>query len=207
MASRRQRKNLLGSVKVNGVEFEDPIMKSRPKLPGPFLSIGLTNSKDVLEAEFSEAEIWVAIKDCDGNKAPGPDGFNLSCIQNCWSIMKGEFLQFFKEFHSYGKMAKGVNSFFITLIPKKENPSNLSEYGPVSSVSFVYKVLVKVLCIRLRQVRPKLTGEVHIAFLGGRYILDGMLIANEVVNWWKKSKKKGIILKLDFEKFYDSVYC
>lgn len=105
MASNRQRKNFLGSVKVNGVVVEDPSMvrqevennfirgfaeswKCKPKLLGPFLSISHTDSKKVLEAECSEAEIWAAIQDCDGNKAPGPDGFNLYCIQKCWSIMK-----------------------------------------------------------------------------------------------------------------------
>lgn len=35
--------------------------------------------------------------------------------------------------------------------------------------------------------------------------MDGVLIANEVIDWWKKSKNKGIILKLDFEKVYDFV--
>lgn len=32
-----------------------------------------------------------------------------------------------------------------------------------------------------------------------------MLIANEVVDGWKKAKKKGLIIKLDFEKAYDSI--
>ncbi|KAK9024606.1 hypothetical protein V6N11_004764 [Hibiscus sabdariffa] len=31
-----------------------------------------------LESEFSEEEIWVVIRDSDGNRAPGPDGFNAS---------------------------------------------------------------------------------------------------------------------------------
>ncbi|XP_028101426.1 uncharacterized protein LOC114300760 [Camellia sinensis] len=35
--------------------------------------------------------------------------------------------------------------------------------------------------------------------------MDGVLIANEVVDWWKKSKKNGLILKLDFQKAYDTV--
>lgn len=31
------------------------------------------------------------------------------------------------------------------------------------------------------------------------------MVANEVVQWWKLSKQRGVILKLDFEKAYDSV--
>ena len=35
--------------------------------------------------------------------------------------------------------------------------------------------------------------------------LDGVLIANDVVDWWKKSRRKGLILKLDFQKAHDTV--
>ncbi|XP_071695356.1 secreted RxLR effector protein 78-like [Rutidosis leptorrhynchoides] len=43
------------------------------------------------------------------------------------------------------------------------------------------------------------------AFLGGRYILDGALVANEVVEDLKRNKKHGLIFKVDFEKAFDSV--
>ncbi|XP_028072978.1 uncharacterized protein LOC114275182 [Camellia sinensis] len=36
-------------------------------------------------------------------------------------------------------------------------------------------------------------------------ILDGILIANEIVDGWKRSSQKGLALKLDFEKPYDSI--
>ncbi|KAL7220773.1 hypothetical protein ACSBR2_013628 [Camellia fascicularis] len=61
--------------------------------------------------------------DCDGNKAPGPDGFNLLCYQKFWKVMKGDVINFVKEFHTNGKLVKGINSSFITLIPKRDNPS------------------------------------------------------------------------------------
>lgn len=35
--------------------------------------------------------------------------------------------------------------------------------------------------------------------------MDGISIANEVVDWLKKTNKKGLVLKLDFEKTYDTV--
>ncbi|XP_045830878.1 uncharacterized protein LOC123922177 [Trifolium pratense] len=43
------------------------------------------------------------------------------------------------------------------------------------------------------------------AFVKGRQILDGILIANEVVDEARKSKKELLLFKVDFEKAYDSV--
>ncbi|KAJ9556572.1 hypothetical protein OSB04_011186 [Centaurea solstitialis] len=44
-----------------------------------------------------------------------------------------------------------------------------------------------------------------IAFLKGRSILYGVLVANEMVLYLKSAKRKGMIFKVDFEKAYDSV--
>ncbi|GKA63819.1 RNA-directed DNA polymerase, eukaryota, reverse transcriptase zinc-binding domain protein, partial [Tanacetum coccineum] len=38
-----------------------------------------------------------------------------------------------------------------------------------------------------------------------KYIMDGILIANESIEYEKKSKGKGLIFKVDFEKAYDSI--
>lgn len=32
-----------------------------------------------------------------------------------------------------------------------------------------------------------------------------MLVANEVLDWWQSKKKRGVIIKIDFEKAYDCV--
>ncbi|GJX37033.1 reverse transcriptase domain, reverse transcriptase zinc-binding domain protein [Tanacetum coccineum] len=48
-------------------------------------------------------------------------------------------------------------------------------------------------------------GEEQNAFIKGRYILDGVLIANETMEFLKKKKEKGLIFKIDFEKAYDSI--
>jgi hypothetical protein len=43
------------------------------------------------------------------------------------------------------------------------------------------------------------------AFIKGRNLVDGVVIVNEVVDWAKKAKKDCLIIKVDFEKAYDSV--
>jgi len=50
-----------------------------------------------------------------------------------------------------------------------------------------------------------LVGAAQTAFISGRQILDGALIANELVSWMKKGNKEGVLLKIDFQKAYDTV--
>jgi hypothetical protein len=47
--------------------------------------------------------------------------------------------------------------------------------------------------------------ESHTSFVKDRQILDGILIANEVVDEARRSKKELMLFKVDFEKAYDSV--
>ncbi|CAL5403808.1 unnamed protein product [Camellia sinensis] len=159
----------------------------------------------MLEAEFTEKEVRNAIKSCEGNKAPGPDGFNLAFFKKCWGIVKAEVMLFFREFHQNATLVSGLNSSFIVLIPKVDSPSHLSEYRPISLIGSLYKILAKVLSHRMKQVMPQVISEAQSAFLEGRNILDGVLIANEIVDGWRKFNRKGLVLKLDFEKAYDSV--
>ncbi|XP_058222941.1 uncharacterized protein LOC131332660 [Rhododendron vialii] len=74
-----------------------------------------------------------------------------------------------------------------------------------NSEGWVYKVLAKVLANRLKCHLPPLIGESQAAFIKGKQILDGVLIANEVIHRWKNSFQGGLILKIDFEKAYDCV--
>ena len=52
---------------------------------------------------------------------------------------------------------------------------------------------------------PHIISNPQSTFLSGRNILDGVLVANEFVESWKKAKKKCVLIKLDYEKAYDSI--
>ncbi|XP_028091455.1 uncharacterized protein LOC114291784 [Camellia sinensis] len=94
---------------------------------------------ELMVKEFSGSEIRAAIKECDGNNAPRPNGFNLICIQKGWRIMKDDILKFMAEFHVNGRLVKGLSVSFISLISKKENPTT---YDTVNW-SFLFDMLGK----------------------------------------------------------------
>lgn len=68
-----------------------------------------------------------------------------------------------------------------------------------------YKVLAEVLANRLRMVIGDVMSDAQSTFIKGRWILDGILIANEMVDEAKKLKKELLLFKVDFEKGYASV--
>jgi len=103
------------------------------------------------------------------------------------------------------KLTKGLNYTFIALIPKVNSPQQLNDFRPISLVGSLYKVLAKVLANRLRLVIGNVVSESQSAFVKGKQILDGILIANEAVDEARRLNKEMLMFKVDFEKAYDSV--
>ncbi|GAU10944.1 hypothetical protein TSUD_112380 [Trifolium subterraneum] len=142
-----------------------------------FRSLSSLHGAD-LTKPFLLEEIKAAVWDCDSFKCPGPDGINIGFFKDFWDLLKVDLLNFFSDFHRHGVLTKGLNSTFIALIPKVESPLKVSDFRPIALVS---------------------------TFIKGRQILDGILIANELVDDAKRNAKDLLLFKVDFEKAYDSM--
>ena len=51
------------------------------------------------------------VRDLNGDKVQGPDGFNMAFFQRCWEVVKEDIMVVFKELHSRHKFVK--NFFFL----------------------------------------------------------------------------------------------
>jgi len=222
LATIRRRQNMIVSIKKDDVILTEPtqvrkviiqhfkqLYTSHEKVLFDIAALGLNKltveERNQLENPVTMEEVKEAIMSCDPSKAPGFDGFNIKCLKHVWPIIGEEFSKYIIQFFESGHMNPCINITWVTLIPKKKIAEEVKDYRPISMVGSVYKVIAKILSRRLRDVLPNLVGETQTAFVGGRQILDGVLIANEVVNWLKKKKKAGTLFKLDFEKAYDTI--
>ncbi|GKB68891.1 RNA-directed DNA polymerase, eukaryota, reverse transcriptase zinc-binding domain protein [Tanacetum coccineum] len=158
-----------------------------------------------LEAEVSNEEIKKAVWDCGVDKSPGPDGFTFGFYKRFWSLIEKDVLAAVKYFFHYSRIPKGCNSSFIALIPKTPEAKMVKDFRPISLIGSLYKIIAKILANRLVVVLGDIVNEVQSAFVADRQILDGPFILNEVLQWCKLKKKHSFILKIDFEKAYDSV--
>lgn len=158
-----------------------------------------------LTAPFSHSEIDEAVASCDSSKAPGPDGFNFKFVKNAWEVIKEDVYNTVNEFWGSSRLPHGCNTAFIALIPKISTPESFKDFRPISMVGCVYKIISKMLARRLQTVMNTLIGPHQSSFIKGRQILDGALIAGEIIDSCKKNKNEAVILKLDFHKAFDSV--
>ncbi|XP_050222658.1 uncharacterized protein LOC126672746 [Mercurialis annua] len=86
-----------------------------------------------------------------------------------------EILRLLHDFHSSGTFPSGLNTTFLILIPKVKRASDIKDYRPISLINGIFKMLSKI---------P---------------------IASEVIHISSRRKDPLFIIKLDFQKAFDSV--
>uniref|UniRef100_A0A2N9G6T6 CCHC-type domain-containing protein n=1 Tax=Fagus sylvatica TaxID=28930 RepID=A0A2N9G6T6_FAGSY len=157
----------------------------------------------------SNEEIKETLFSMNSNKCPGPDGLPFLFFKHYWSIVKSKVIAAVQNFFQSGRPLKQLNHTFIALIPKIDGASSVNQFRPIALCNVVYKIISKILASRLKTMLPKFISPWQRAFVPGRLIQDNSIIAFEVINAMKKSKRKlgYIALKMDMEKAYDRMEC
>lgn len=153
------------------------------------------SGRSFLEAPFLESEVKEAIWGCEDSKSPRPDGYSFCLIKKCWFFLKEDFVCFFISFYPGSNLSNAVASLFLTLIPRSPNPLGLDDFRPICLFGCMYKALAKFLAGRLKFVLNTLVSLCQSAFVPGRQMLDGLLAANEVVDFLKRRKRVVYFLR------------
>jgi hypothetical protein len=137
--------------------------------------------------------------------SPGPDGLPYLFYQKYWDILKGGVCRMVQDFFDNNLELLRLNFVVLTLIPKVEEAMDMKNFRPISLLICSFKIFSKLLTLRLERVCQSLIVKEQSAFIRGRYILESVVVAHEIVHTIHKSKEPGVVIKLDYEKAYDKV--
>lgn len=119
--------------------------------------------------------------------------------------MKEEVWEIVEASRRSGRVLKAFNATFLTLIPKEQGENTLDKFHPISLCNVILKIITKVLANKLKPLLPSLISPEQTNFVEGRQILDGIIMAHEMLHSLKKTKTPGMLLKVDLAKAYDKV--
>jgi hypothetical protein len=110
-----------------------------------------------------------------------------------------------EESRRMGNIPGCLNSTFLALIPKENNPTTFGDYRPISLCNLCYKLISKVIANRIKPIMSCNLSEEQLGFLKGRRIQDAIGTTHECLHSISKKKTKSMILKLDLRKAYDCI--
>ncbi|KAE9607575.1 putative reverse transcriptase domain-containing protein [Lupinus albus] len=81
----------------------------------------------------------------------------------------------------------------------------IQDFRPISLVGSPYKITTKILAGLLKAIFGSLISSSKLVFLGGRNIIDALMVVNKVIHSTKKDNEGCLLFKVDFEKSYGSI--
>ena len=154
---------------------------------------------------FLPEEIDRALHDMKTDTAPGPDGWPVEFFKKFWSKLKSLFYELVNGFALGTVDLSRLNYGAISMIPKVKGADDIKQFRPITLINVPFKICAKAYASRLAPVAQRVISPSQSGFLKQRNILEGPLALLEIVHELKRTKSRGVILKLDFEKAYDRV--
>ena len=162
--------------------------------------------QDLMEHDLSIEEIKNAIKCFQKGKTPGDDGFSVEFYETFIELIGSNLLDSYNEAFQENKLSISQRRGIINLVPKgDENLNDLRNWRPITLLNVDYKILARIIAIRMEPFLPKLIHPDQTGFIKGRYIGQNIRLLSDLMSYTESNKIPGIFLFVDFEKAFDSL--
>ena len=163
------------------------------------------DEKSFCEKEVTNEEIYKVIKLLKSNKSPGDDGIIAEFYQTYWYLIQDELTLVIKYTLENDSLIKSQYNAIITLLYKKGNREEITNWRPISLLSNDYKIITKVLAERLKLFLPKLIHSDQKGFVSGRNISEANRLIQDIIEYADQENLTASIIFIDYMKAFDRV--
>ena len=139
------------------------------------------------------------------NKSPGLDGLSNEFYQKFWHIIGPLLVDVYNESFLMCKLPQTLRESVLSLIHKKDDESNISNYRPISLTSTDYKILAFALSARLHKVIGTIVSSDQSAYIKERFMGTNIRLLNDIIDFYERTDKPGLLFFIDFQKAFDSL--
>jgi hypothetical protein len=158
------------------------------------------DENEMLSKSFSEEEIREVVFSSYADGAPGPDGLSFMFYQSFWDVVKTDLVEMFNAWHGDNLDLYRLNFAMITLIPKENEARSMNKFRPISLLNCSFKIFTKVLTNRLAKIINRLISFHQSAFIRGRYIMESVVTAQEIIHEVHRKRNRAWSLKYTVKK-------
>ena len=161
---------------------------------------------NMCDADFTENEILNAITSIKSGKTPGKDGLSIELYKLCWEELKLPFVRMLSYCYQTGEIHPNIKEGVLNLIPKANKDSRyLKNLRPIVLLNVDYKIIEKILALRIDKVLPGIINNDQTGFMAGRRISVNIRKVFDIMQYCKNTNKNGVLLNLDFVKCFDNI--
>lgn len=115
----------------------------------------------------TKEEVESVIKSMAKEKRPGPDGWTIELFHHFFDLIGAKITEVVEESRKKGEVYSPFNATFIALIPKKEVPETFEDFQPISLCNCIYKIIAKVIALRIKPFLSRHISMEQFGFLNG----------------------------------------
>ena len=158
------------------------------------------------DGPISLEELAKSVKSLSLKKSPGPDGFTLEFYLKFWHLLAPLLCRLYNFCFTDQSLPTSLQTSVTRFIFKKRGDvKDLKNGRPISLLNTDYKILSKVITLRLSRVLGSLVDPDQTCSVPGRSITSNVTLLRDVLDYIEPTNESGILVSLDQEKAFDRV--
>ena len=115
-------------------------------------------------------------------EVPRSTWFHIKLLSALLVISKGRSLDFSRRFTKTKGFVSTLKATFISLILKEYKVEYPKNFRPITLCNVIYKVITKLIALRLKPLLPHLFSRVKTLYVEGRKIMNNAILTHKVIH-------------------------